>query len=441
MVKLTKAALIITSLLILTELLTSKLTSINHERTSNQAISKLNKEIKSVFNDALITSEVLKEMTLLSSDRAICEQHFNLLSKKLLETYSNVDALLYLPNGIVKFAYPYQEHKQAVGHNVLADEKRKRGANESIQYKETTIIGPIPLVQNGRPAFILRKSISDEEGFIGLSSSVIYLESILRVIENQLAQHNIKNYSISGYNPDTDDVAEKSIVSNGHSDGVPYKGVIRLFESHWDIYFYPNDNNLISRVLVLCTLLITILILLTPLRYFIKYQDSEKQRTHLQREAHTDFLTGLLNRRGFEFKFEALKSQKQSGTIAVFDIDFFKHINDNYGHDVGDKVLIQFSKICNAIIHDDFIFSRTGGEEFMLLMPNTFADQAKAICESLREAVEKAPILIKRHNINLTVSIGVSSFTSSDKMETAVSSADKALYLAKRTGRNRVCVN
>ncbi|WP_244204667.1 sensor domain-containing diguanylate cyclase [Vibrio rhodolitus] len=441
MVKLTKVILIITSLFIVTELLTSKLTGINHEQHSNQAISKLNKEIKSIFNDALITSEVIKEMVLLSNERSISLEHFNKASKKLLETYINVDALLYLPNGIVELAYPYQEHKLAIGHNVLSDEKRKRGANESITYKETTIVGPIKLVQNGRQAFVLRKSVSDEKGFIGLSSSVIYLDSILRVIENQLKQHDVKNYSISGYNPDTANPAERVIISGGDLTSTPHKGEIQVFETKWDIAIYPDSSNLIPRLLVLCTLVVTILILAAPVRYFRKYQDSEKQRNHLQKEAHTDFLTGLLNRRGFEFKFDKVKDNQQAGAIAVFDIDFFKNINDNYGHDVGDMVLIQFSKICDALIHDEFILSRTGGEEFMLLMPDISKSQAKIICESLREAVAKAPIFVKRQNINITVSIGISNFTSTDKLETAVAFADKALYLAKRTGRNRVCIN
>lgn len=442
MVKLTKVTLILSSLLICTELLSSKLTSINHEQHSKQVISSLNKEIKSVFNDALITSEVLKEMTLLSSDRAICEQHFNLLSKKLLETYSNVDALLYLPNGIVKFAYPYQEHKLAIGHNILADQNRKRGANKSIESAETTIVGPIRLIQNDKIAFILRKSISDENGFIGLTSSVVYLDSILTRIEAKLKEFNVQHYTIVGYNPDSTLDAERIISSSGSMDKANvYKDQLHVFETKWDICISQNSFDFITRLVVLLSLTVVLLLIYGLINYFNKYQDADKQMHHLQKEAHTDFLTGLLNRRGFEFRFESLQNSYQHGTIAIFDLDFFKSINDSYGHDVGDTVLIQFAKLCSVFVSNEYIFSRTGGEEFMLLMPNTNESQAQEICDGLRKTVEKAPLLIKHHHISITVSIGLASFTTSDNVETAISCADKALYVAKRTGRNRVCVN
>lgn len=442
MVKLTKVTLILSSLLICTELLSSKLTSINHEQHSKQVISKLNKEIKTVFNDALITSEVLKEMTLLSGDRTICQQKFNQLSKKLLETYSNVDGLLYLPNGIVEFAYPYQEHKLAIGHNVLADQNRKRGANKSIESSETTIIGPLKLVQNGKIAFILRKSISDENGFIGLTSSVVYLDSILTKIEAKLKEFNVQHYTIVGYNPDSTLDADRVISSNGSMDKTNiYKDQLHVFETKWDICISPNSFDFITRLGVFLSLSAFLLLIFGLINYFNKYKDADKQRHNLQKEAHTDFLTGLLNRRGFEAKFDSIKHHCHVGTIAIFDIDFFKNINDTYGHDIGDIVLVQFAKICSDSIQEDAIFSRTGGEEFMLLMPNTDDNQAQTICEALRQAVANTPLIIEHQQINITVSIGIASFANSDKMETAVSSADKALYLAKRTGRNRVCVN
>lgn len=183
-----------------------------------------------------------------------------------------------------------------------------------------------------------------------------------------------------------------------------------------------------------------VLLITSPIKYFNQYRRSEEARYNFQKEAHTDFLTNLLNRRGLETRFESLKKENVSGAVAIFDIDFFKNINDSYGHEVGDIVLVQFSKLCAANMNAQFTLSRTGGEEFVMLMPDFNPNQAKQYCEQLREAVAKAPFFIKHLHINVTVSIGIACFSAVDSMETALSDADDALYDTKRTGRNRVCL-
>ncbi|WP_235860723.1 CHASE domain-containing protein, partial [Vibrio jasicida] len=167
------------SILILTEFLATELSRINNQKESANVISTINKEMKKVFNDALITAEVLKEVVVLSEDSSISLEAFNKLSRTLLFSYSNVDSLLYLPQGVVTLVYPYEENKRAIGHNVLQDQSRRLGAEQSINCRKNTVIGPVKLVQNGKQAFILRKAITNESGFIGFSSSIIYLETIL----------------------------------------------------------------------------------------------------------------------------------------------------------------------------------------------------------------------------------------------------------------------
>ncbi|KAB1458079.1 sensor domain-containing diguanylate cyclase [Vibrio panuliri] len=428
------------SIITITELLAIKLNALEHEERATRIVHKLNKEIKATFDDALITSEVLKEMVLLSTDRTFSQQQFDQLSKKLLSTYTNVDALLYLPKGIVKYASPYVEHKLAIGHNVLLDIRRKRGADESIHHKKTTIIGPVTLVQNERQAFILRKGITDDSEFIGFSSSIVYLDTILDIVEKSLDESDINQYSIVGYNPDSDTQEDKVIANKGNATKYSHHGVINLYNTKWDIYIFTNNGNFASRLVIFAALSLLAMLVWAAITYFRRFQAAERQRHDLQHEAHCDFLTGLLNRRGFEYRFNLLKEKNTSGSIAIFDIDFFKNINDSYGHDIGDAVLVQFTKLCAAHTTSEFILSRTGGEEFMLLMPDLNQYQAKEICEKLRIAVEKAPFFIKHLNINITVSIGISNFASNDKMETALSYADDALYQAKKNGRNQVCI-
>lgn len=143
-----KVALVI-SVMILTELLATQLSRINNQKESVNVINAINKEMKKVFNDALITAEVLKEVVVLSEDSHISLEAFNKLSRTLLFTYSNVDSLLYLPKGVVTLVYPYEENKRAIGHNVLQDRSRRLGAEQSINCRKNMVIGPVTLVQNG----------------------------------------------------------------------------------------------------------------------------------------------------------------------------------------------------------------------------------------------------------------------------------------------------
>lgn len=431
---------LVMSILILTELLAAELSRINNQKESANVINTINKEMKKVFNDALITAEVLKEVVVLSENSSISLEAFNKLSQTLLLSYSNVDSLLYLPQGVVTLVYPYEENKRAIGHNVLQDKSRRLGAERSINCGKNTLIGPVKLVQNGKQAFILRKAITNESGFIGFSSSIIYLGTILNSLENILEDKNISNYSIVGFDPDNRNFHEKVISSKGHIDRDVDISIVTIFNTNWQVSISPNDTGLLARVAIFSTLFITLLLIISPVKFFNQYRRSEKQRFDLQNEAYTDFLTGLLNRRGLENRFYTLKEQEVSGSIAVFDIDFFKTINDTYGHEIGDVVLVQFALLCGAKTDLNFTLSRTGGEEFVLLMPSVKRAEAILFCEELRQEVAATPILINDLKIEITVSIGVAHFDSTDGIRIALAEADEGLYKAKQFGRNRVYV-
>lgn len=226
---------LVMSILILTELLAAELSRINNQKESANVINTINKEMKKVFNDALITAEVLKEVVVLSENSSISLEAFNKLSQTLLLSYSNVDSLLYLPQGVVTLVYPYEENKRAIGHNVLQDKSRRLGAERSINCGKNTLIGPVKLVQNGKQAFILRKAITNESGFIGFSSSIIYLGTILNSLENILEDKNISNYSIVGFDPDNRNFHEKVISSKGHIDRDVDISIVTIFNTNWQV--------------------------------------------------------------------------------------------------------------------------------------------------------------------------------------------------------------
>lgn len=166
----------------------------------------------------------------------------------------------------------------------------------------------------------------------------------------------------------------------------------------------------------------------------------------LQELSIKDSLTNLYNRRHtfhvMEIEFNRAKRYQKSLSCLMIDIDYFKNINDLYGHPFGDKVLVHFSSFLLNMIRSTDIVSRYGGEEFLVILPDVDIKGAMDFAERLREAVSKHTIEDKERNINaaLSISVGVSSFTDSTlNKEEIISQADKALYEAKRSGRNRVC--
>ncbi len=167
--------------------------------------------------------------------------------------------------------------------------------------------------------------------------------------------------------------------------------------------------------------------------------------------ATLDALTGYNNRHQFEKRLRettaSAKRQNQPLCCIMSDIDFFKKVNDTYGHAVGDCVLKAVAKTIKKELREEDIASRYGGEEFIFLLPHTNLDEAKIVAQRLNEAVAKKKINIEEFNIenikeiSVTISIGVSEFNKSMKeSQMLYKNADEALYQAKESGRNRVVV-
>jgi diguanylate cyclase (GGDEF)-like protein len=160
--------------------------------------------------------------------------------------------------------------------------------------------------------------------------------------------------------------------------------------------------------------------------------------------ADTDPLTAIVNRRRFfdELK-RAINSSKynyRTSSMLMIDIDFFKSINDTYGHDVGDRVLIELTQLLRTLIRNNDTVGRIGGEEFCILLREISLDEAINRAEIIRQSVEKHKFDAKNNNISLTISIGVVMFSFSRGLTTEdiYKAADKRLYKAKQAGRNRV---
>jgi diguanylate cyclase (GGDEF)-like protein len=160
----------------------------------------------------------------------------------------------------------------------------------------------------------------------------------------------------------------------------------------------------------------------------------------------TDALTGIANRRHFEWRLseeiERARRYKYPLSALMLDLDHFKQVNDNYGHQIGDIVLQQVAQRLRRILRRTDFLARYGGEEFIVLAPQTPADRALILAERLRQVIAESPIPVADNlQIHITISIGVAVFPNHAQNESElVRAADAALYKAKQMGRNRVCM-
>ena len=175
-------------------------------------------------------------------------------------------------------------------------------------------------------------------------------------------------------------------------------------------------------------------------------QDTERQlrldNENLNKEAGTDPLTGLPNRREMISIIENFRKEfpDHPFSVAIADIDFFKKVNDTYGHACGDATLVALTKLFESESNDRFRACRWGGEEFCFFLPEKNLDEAGAIMNDLAFAVEKMPIEYEGIQFSITITVGVEETDYQSTLEELLDSADEKLYLGKNAGRNRVVV-
>ena len=161
-----------------------------------------------------------------------------------------------------------------------------------------------------------------------------------------------------------------------------------------------------------------------------------------EKQAQQDMLTRLPNRRGIqqfiEFESARARRQKKPLTLILCDIDRFKRVNDQYGHDGGDVVLKHVSDLFKASIREQDGVARWGGEEFLFVLPDTDESNAVVLAEKVRETLATSPVELQQKKVVITASFGVAQIDFEQGLDKALTLADKALYKAKEKGRNKV---
>jgi diguanylate cyclase (GGDEF)-like protein len=215
---------------------------------------------------------------------------------------------------------------------------------------------------------------------------------------------------------------------------------------------YKKYQTWISVGLIFFTIILAILLYIQytnrRLEKEVRFRTQEISAANrkLRELASIDDLTGISNRRDFLEKLDhAINLAKRyHAPLALFsmDIDFFKKVNDTYGHDVGDAVLKHFVNVVKNTIRISDYFGRMGGEEFAVALSNTSYKDALVVAEKMRKSVQDSPyILLEGSPLNLTVSIGMTMLMEVDTRQEIIKRSDIALYQAKERGRNQVVID
>lgn len=296
----------------------------------------------------------------------------------------------------------------------------------------------ILIVDDNEDSFIVITSMLLENGIDAQTYWSRCTEEVLNILVryeiNLIITDNILNNGQTGFdllkNPEFIEHKIPTIFMSGYGD--EYVAVRALKAGAYD---YLVKNRFDSSRLIYA-----INETLTEYDYQVK---KENHQVELIRLATTDELTGLYNRRHFLEKLdEEIARYLRYSTplsVALIDVDHFKHINDEHGHDVGDYVLRELSSIIKKAVRNTDTVCRYGGEEFLIAFPHTNLRSTEHIMERLRHKIDKHFFYYDHTNIPVTVSIGISeAHVEIQTANTLLKLADKALYTAKKDGRNRV---
>jgi diguanylate cyclase (GGDEF)-like protein len=227
-----------------------------------------------------------------------------------------------------------------------------------------------------------------------------------------------------------------------------FYGLLFLARAVWTAGYYQQAS-VEAHTIAHISSLMAFLLMVVVTSSIIIWSASERLTQELERQATIDPLTQIYNRRALESiaQKEIARSQRENKLFSVIlmDIDHFKRVNDKYGHQFGDQVLVKFCQLISDNLRSYDIFARYGGEEFVLLLPNTSGPDVLKLAEKLRLIIREAAFSgtsnIHPSTVNeaITASFGVAESTSEDKqLDRLISQADKALYQAKQQGRNKV---
>ena len=360
----------------------------------------------------------------------------------------------YMP---VNFIMPIEGNEAAIAYDIASNALRLEAINKAIQTNDSVITAPIRLVQESGSSsgiLMINPLINHNNQVIeGVAVAVVRIENIMTsLLASKVAQGLIITIK------DIDESLADGILYTSDKNNTSSKSSIiwtkdlEINHRHWQLSIVPSveyTHNFASylpwQVLLVALWLITLLqVLLLSItgQHYLGSQKIKEQNKALELMAHYDVLTGLPNRSLFADRYQQarLLNKRNQSLLAIgfLDLDKFKPVNDTYGHDVGDKLLIAVAQRIQLLLREHDTVCRNGGDEFTLLISGlTSQEECASIINRLLLELAK-PYLIETYTIEISGSCGVTLYpTDNEDLDTLLRHADQAMYQAKLSGRNQ----
>jgi len=362
----------------------------------------------------------------------------------LIVDNSSILNVLIAPGGVVQKAYSAQDDVAVlIGHDFFEESGGNLEARRAVETGQLVMAGPFMarqgyMVLAGRLPVYLDDAKTD---FWGLVSVTLRFPEALENAELGRLKMQGYEYELWRIDPDTNErqVLDSNIV-NENARQRYVEEHIEFLNADWYLRLLSTRSWLDYievMLLIIAGLFISLLV-------FVIMQNNFKLK-HTKAElavlAKSDPLTGIYNRRHFaeltQIDLERTYRQGEQAYVVLIDVDYFKSVNDTYGHLIGDKVLAEFANRVKETIRPYDLLARYGGEEFIIYMPNSNHNGVKAATERLRLKICEEPFVFAKVTVKLSASFGIASI-GDDGIEKAIKHADDALYRAKEDGRNRI---
>ncbi len=366
------------------------------------------------------------------------------------DVYTYLDNLLkdnkkYINNvGIVKdttiiWNYPKEKNIDAIGVDLTKVPGQSEAINQVKRSFQKNFSGPVSLVQGGI-GYIIRVPIMKNGFYWGVASVVINSDELTMLFDKYAKDSKLEVAIFKKLEPDN------LVYGNSHLvEKYDMKMDSNFIDEDWTFYMKAVSNTLPSNFPSFIALLIVGISIVGYVTYksyfyFKNHEEMKKKNTLLHTSAIRDKLTDTYNRNYFDIRItEEIRFANSYGSpvsLIYFDLNFFKRVNDTYGHSYGDSVLVTIASIVKKLLRQSDIFARWGGDEFAILMPNTSLEGAEIAAEKIRKAI----LSIDHPTVGLvSASIGVGEYKLGETNDAWFKRVDKALYYSKADKDNSVC--
>lgn len=373
---------------------------------------------------------------------------FKIWCEQLFTINARVDSIQLAPNGVISKIYPLEGNQGAIGHDLLHDSQRANGALKAVASRKITVSGPVKLIQNEKYAVIFRKpvfkKIDGKEIFWGLTIAVLSVDKILPSRIRKIEEQGLY-IKLEGSNPDSNKIPV-FFSSAKWSDEHAVKMKIRVPNGTWTLSLGhdPIDNKYydIARIItIFLAFSFSAFVFIQQCRMNSRQGKIAFLNEKLTELSLKDELTDIGNRRAamkaLAYQISQARDTGCEFTALMLDLDFFKQVNDQCGHPAGDHLLRHVANCVQSTVRRNDAVFRIGGDEFLVLFPQTDMSGGLAAARKLHAVIENTSCVYGDVELPVSVSIGLVGYCD-DTIKSLLHRVDVKLYEAKKAGRNAI---